>query len=194
MCSLWPFRSIFWTQKLYCAGVLFVCLSVSLLKRKEEIVGKAITLNYTVRPNLNSSRLFLREIRSFLVATNKLPAWKGWGAQQQCWHRVPTTTTTEGTRMKKTAGKVSCFKRESKVRAFCFQTISWQTNFRWQLICSYLSSQFGWLTDVITAFPFKCSQFQQIAPKSLFHFSPKSKRKENGVISISVAKKGEEKA
>ena len=189
MCSLWPFRSIFWTQKLYCAGVLFVCLSVSLLKRKEEIVGKAITLNYTLRPNLNSSRLFLREIRSFLVATNKLPAWKGWGAQQQCWHRVPTTTTTEGTRMKKTAGKVSCFKRESKVRAFCFQTISWQTNFRWQLICSYLSSQFGWLTDVITAFPFKCSQFQQIAPKSLFHFSPKSKRKENGVISISVEKK-----
>ena len=193
MCSLWHSRRIFWTQKLYCAGVLFVCLSVSLLKRKEEIVGKAITLNYTLRPNLNSSRLFLREIRSFLVATNKLPAWKGWGAQQQCWHRVPTTTT-EGTRMKKTAGKVSCFKRESKVRAFCFQTISWQTNFWWQLICSYLSSQFGWLTDVITAFPFKCSQFQQIAPKSLFHFSPKSKRKENGVISISVAKKGEEKA
>ena len=53
---------------------LFVCLSVSLLKQKRENVGKAITLNYTVRPNLNSSRLFLREIRSFLVATNKLPA------------------------------------------------------------------------------------------------------------------------
>lgn len=194
MCSLWPFRSIFWTQKLYCAGVLFVCLSVSLLKRKEEIVGKAITLNYTLRPNLNSSRLFLREIRSFLVATNKLPAWKGWGAQQQCWHRVPKTTTTEGTRMKNTCWKSLVFQEGEQSKGIFVLKPLVGKHFSWQLICSYLSSQFGWLTDVITTFPFKCSQFQQIAPKSLFHFSPKSKRKENGVISISVAKKGEEKA
>ena len=187
MCSKWPSRRICWTQKSYCATA-FVCLYISFLKRKEEMwESNNVELYLASKPEQQPP--LLAGNPQLFGGNKQTPSLKGMRSTTTMLTQGAKTTTTEGTRMKKTAGKVSCFKRESKVRAFCFQTISWQTNFWWQLICSYLSSQFGWLTDVITAFPFKCSQFQQIAPKSLFHFSPKSKRKENGVISISVEKK-----
>ena len=189
MCSLWPSRRICWTQKSYCATA-FVCLYISFLKRKEEMwESNNVELYLASKPEQQPP--LLAGNPQLFGGNKQTPSLKGMRSTTTMLTQGAKSTTTEGTKMKKTAGKVSCFKRESKVRAFCFQTISWQTNFWWQMICSYLSSHFGWLTDVITAFPFKCSQFQQIAPKSVFHFSPKSKRKENGVISISVAKKGE---
>ena len=109
----------------------FVCLFVRLSsKTKRRNCGESNNVELYLASKPEQQPPLLAGNPQLFGGNKQTPSLKGMRSTTTMLTQGAKTTTTEGTRMKKTAGKVSCFKRESKVRAFCFQTISWQTIFR----------------------------------------------------------------
>ena len=121
MCSKWPSRRICWTQKIYCASV-FVCLFIRLsFKTKKRKCGESNNVELYLASKPEQQPPLLAGNPQLFGGNKQTPSLKGM--------RSTTTMLTKGAKNnnnrgykdeKKTAGKVSCFKRESKVRAFLF--------------------------------------------------------------------------
>ena len=99
----------------------FVCLFVRLSsKTKRRNCGESNNVELYLASKPEQQPPLLAGNPQLFGGNKQTPSLKGMRSTTTMLTQGAKTTTTEGTRMKKTAGKVSCFKRESKVRAFLF--------------------------------------------------------------------------